>query len=320
MSSKPWTPTFTQGGITSDDILVNPQWYGTTLLEEKVPPSPRAPCTPARCDRPSAPYRLPPRALANAVEIPYCSSDFFAGNASSAESGLPWHFRGAHIVRAVLADLIARHGLGAAKQVVFSGTSAGGIGTLVNADAVAAALPWADVRSLADSGWFVGNQPFGTPNCSTVFTCPATVGVATGIAYWKPAEPADCLAFANASTAYQCFFGPTLRPFLTSRIYTMQYLFDAAQETFDQALPPWSTAAFEYIEATAASLVASFGATQGVFSPACFLHTMITSDQWGTIKIGDRNLPTAFADWWNGGTEHWVDTCFTPDCNKSCPV
>jgi len=80
--------------------------------------------------------------MANATKIflAYCSSDAHAGNRSSGP--LPragtskWHFRGKDIVRAVIAELVVKHGLGGAVQFVLTGGSAGGMATLNNADYV----------------------------------------------------------------------------------------------------------------------------------------------------------------------------------------
>ena len=81
--------------------------------------------------------------MANATKIflAYCSSDAHAGNRSSGpvpHAGTSnWHFRGKEIVRAVVAELVAKHGLGGAVQFVLTGGSAGGMATLNNADYVA---------------------------------------------------------------------------------------------------------------------------------------------------------------------------------------
>ena len=63
---------------------------------------------------------------AHLVWVPYCSGDVYSGQrlgASEETYGL--HFNGHHIIKAVIQDLKARHGLQAASQVLLSGESAG---------------------------------------------------------------------------------------------------------------------------------------------------------------------------------------------------
>ena len=63
----------------------------------------------------------------------------------------PIYFRGARVLRAVIAFLRAE-GLAGAKEVVVSGCSAGGLSTYAHADTWAAALPGARVVAMPDSG------------------------------------------------------------------------------------------------------------------------------------------------------------------------
>ena len=62
------------------------------------------------------------------------------------------------ILDAVLADATTRLGLGAAKRVVLSGGSAGGTATVANCDHVAAAVPGARTRCVADAGFFLDDK------------------------------------------------------------------------------------------------------------------------------------------------------------------
>jgi hypothetical protein len=79
-----------------------------------------------------------PVAGATKVFLVYCSSDAHAGNTSVQSSltpGRQWHFRGKEILRAVMAELVAKEGLSAAATYfVLTGGSAGGMATLNNAD------------------------------------------------------------------------------------------------------------------------------------------------------------------------------------------
>ena len=78
-----------------------------------------------------------------------------AKNATSTSTQL-LYFRGGAILQAVVAQLIARHQLDAATDVVVGGASAGGLSAYLHADKFTAALPSATrVTSLPDSGFFL---------------------------------------------------------------------------------------------------------------------------------------------------------------------
>jgi hypothetical protein len=92
------------------------------------------------------------------VFVPYCSGDVHAGTRTAvAGADFPFFFAGHLIVAAVVADLAASAAvaLGDARAVLLAGSSAGGIGTVINADFVAAQLPRvADFRAAPQGGWF----------------------------------------------------------------------------------------------------------------------------------------------------------------------
>ncbi|MGC8550124.1 MAG: pectin acetylesterase-family hydrolase [Acidobacteriaceae bacterium] len=83
---------------------------------------------------------------ASVVRIAYCSSDDWSGAKSGSGAFNPnddttWNFQGHAIVKAVIDDLIANHGLGQASEIMLTGESAGGLGVYVNANTVAGIIP-----------------------------------------------------------------------------------------------------------------------------------------------------------------------------------
>ena len=106
------------------------------------------------------------------VLVPYCSSDLWLGlktnpnkpfcfvNDSSVDN---FSFRGHTIFRSVFLDLLQRHNLSKAEEIVLSGSSAGGIGVLNHADwvlnhVIRSHSLNAKLTSLVDSGWFINFQ------------------------------------------------------------------------------------------------------------------------------------------------------------------
>jgi hypothetical protein len=93
-----------------------------------------------------------PYAGATLVFVPYCTGDVHAGDATQRYPGSPreWHHKGRPNVKADLAWLAAA--LPAPRQVVLSGSSAGGFGSLVNYDLARAQWPQAAGNLVDDSG------------------------------------------------------------------------------------------------------------------------------------------------------------------------
>ena len=79
---------------------------------------------------------------ANHVFVPYCSSDSWSGRKSKPDNSRDsFRFMGSMIVRQVIADLIPL-GLGNAQgtDLLMAGSSAGGLGVMLNLDKVRAFL------------------------------------------------------------------------------------------------------------------------------------------------------------------------------------
>jgi hypothetical protein len=92
---------------------------------------------------------------ATAAVVPYCTGDEHAGN-NTVASAKTWGyiFDGHTSFTAVIEELIKTRGLGDAKRVLLTGSSAGGIGALLNLDWLANRLPNADVKGAPQAGWF----------------------------------------------------------------------------------------------------------------------------------------------------------------------
>jgi len=105
MSSSPWTPTYTVGGLFDTNMTNNPDFYDATY-----------------------------------VYLPYCSSDSFAANRSASNATFGWNFRGRAILYEII-QIILPKGLASANEVLLSGCSAGGAAVIANVDYVASLLP-----------------------------------------------------------------------------------------------------------------------------------------------------------------------------------
>jgi len=132
-----------------------------------------------------------------------------------------------------------------------------------------------------------------------------------------------CLANPpNGNDTYLCFFGQYVYSSVVSPLFIFQFGTDAAQLTFDQCLNLADPPEFQYAAQVQLQLDEILEGVVGVFSPDCFLHTIVTSSKWNDIKIEDRCLGDCIFDFLNGVRDpsriHKIDKCLVPECNKTC--
>ena len=150
---------------------------------------------------------------ANHVLVPYCSSDSWSGTKEKPIQRDGWRFMGSLIVRQVIADLIPL-GLGQSNgaELLLAGSSAGGLGVMLNLDKVKKFLHEERgirvmVRGVSDSGWFLDREPY-TPGAVA-----ASEAVRQGWKLWEGALPDDC-AREHINEPWRCYFGHRLYPTL----------------------------------------------------------------------------------------------------------
>jgi len=99
------------------------------------------------------------------VYVHYCSSDLWSGTSTASTATGGYNFLGRKIVESVIQDLTDNHNLLTATKVVLSGCSAGAAGVSFNCDDVAAKLPNADFRCVADAPDFFPPDTSIAPGC-----------------------------------------------------------------------------------------------------------------------------------------------------------
>jgi hypothetical protein len=193
MSSDRWPSVRTVGGILSADPTENPHFSD-----------------------------------ANHVFVPYCSSDawsgYATGRAASVEAATDTDdlaFMGGNIVREVIRELADFQQLLFGRELYLAGSSAGGIGVMMNVDSVAAMVSRAGlrVRGIVDSGWFLNNDPFSTVECSAgKGKCSVVQNLQQGVRLWKSRVPAACQQNFQGEI-WKCFLGYKLAPFIQSKFH-----------------------------------------------------------------------------------------------------
>lgn len=163
------------------------------------------------------PAENPHFADANHVFVPYCSSDAWAGYSKAKRGKGNLSFMGGYIVREVIRELADFQQLLVGRELYLAGSSAGGIGVMMNVDTVAAMVSQTNlkVRGIVDSGWFVDNDPFSAMECGSG-KCSVIQNLQRGVMLWNARVPTSCQN-NYPGEAWRCFLGYRLYPFLKSK-------------------------------------------------------------------------------------------------------
>lgn len=223
---------------------------------------------------------------------------------------------GSLIVRQVIADLIPL-GLGRTQggELLLAGSSAGGLGVMLNLDKVKSYLRderdiRVAVRGVSDSGWFLDRDPFAQGAIS------AAEVVKHGWKLWGGSLPEACTN-AHPAEPWRCYFGHRLYPTLkcnffdlcsnwwirfhslnfSAPLFVFQWLFDEAQMKADSVGAPVTKKQWDYIHDTGIALRASLDNVTAVFAPSCIGHSVLSKRDWLSIKIDDISLPEALRCW-----------------------
>jgi hypothetical protein len=255
---------------------------------------------------------------AHHVDVPYCSGDLHSGTQTAPNSwGL--YFSGHLVLDAILTQLDGA-GLRDATDIVFFGASAGGIGTWLNLDWVAARYPRARVVGAPVAGfYFYANAPYtgpgAVPNKLANFS---TEGIAEAYALWGSFVDADC-AEALAANPSACLLANYSFPYITSEVFVTEAQTDQvvleAHDDFPGKVPyPVGSPQEAYMALWAANmtsalapLMAPANARNGVFNPACYIHTSFDP---ALPRIGGLSYIQAFTNWYTGaGASKLMDHC-----------
>lgn len=221
------------------------------------------------------------------------------------------YFRGKHILRGMLSDLLANKGLNKATDVVVSGCSAGGLASWLHTDYYRQILPEAaKVVGMPDSGFFLDYESAKKYHSGMIWVfnqMNATSGVHQG-----------CIAGHSAADQWKCMFAQHTAPFITTPMFPLQSEYDS-----------WQTG--QDLDSTDAKLINQWGANlttliqnnflkadnHGIFLDSCHHHC----GKWGSIRIDGDVQAVAFQKWyddhktkrvWNQKQTYPCDSCCQP--------
>ncbi|CAH0683136.1 unnamed protein product [Spodoptera exigua] len=318
-NSDHWVVYLEGGGYCWDTASCNARWRRRPALMSSTrwPKARRAPAL-LSADAAANPLWHD----SNHVLLPYCSSDMWAGTRSTRHTSGGFVFAGRLIVRAVLADLF-RHGL--TGRMLLVGSSAGGAGVMLHADAARRSLRSKGVRvaAISDSGWFL-DRPTKTRRA------PAATVARLGHTLWRGKPPTSCVR-EHTAEPWLCYFGYRLYPHIRTPLFIFQYLFDSAQLAAEGVRAPRTRSQWDAVHQTGAALLLSLSPVRAAFAPACLAHGALARPEWQAINVSGITLPRAIACWeqrlsgarkrTRGGCapRRLIERCTWPQCNGSCP-
>jgi len=252
------------------------------------------------------PHENPPFHDYYKVWVHYCSSDLFIGNRTVEMKQGTFYFRGQQIMDALIRSLDVHVGISRARNVVLTGTSAGGIGTVFNCNQLQALLPDVSVRCIPDGapGVYAPDLPVFSPECQ---------------------DPDEHFREANAAwNGNQANFDPhswwtTIIPplFIGIAKYDTNTLGRFCVRN-DADINAYGEAMLQKNQ----ELVTQ-SPHVGIWSPSCFAHPLNNEEEWyNGVRVGRDGLTYAqtLQNWVRGeGPIHVWDECSTPlACNPTC--
>lgn len=208
----------------------------------------------------------------NIIYAPYCSSDLWSGSSNQS------HSHGYEIFQAIFHH---QNYFPNAKQIVFTGFSAGGLGLLLNLpDLVPRFSPKSNLRVLLDSAWFIdcSDNPNGISK------------IQQGMIYWNTQLSRSC----RLTDRYKCLLGSeAIRLFPSSvKIFVLQSLFDWTQLQLD----PMNMNSYDFSLKLRDNLRQSSDRIS-IFAPSCPLHGFLFRSNWSKFHIEQRTLVSALNLW-----------------------
>ncbi len=235
----------------------------------------------------------------NRVLVHYCSSDAWAGDAERTLGGRKLEFRGHRVVDAVIEDLMDDSVVGSptlreATDVLVAGSSAGALGVQNNVDRIAARLPWAQVKAVADSGWVPDVEPYG----------PGTLDVrpdaSQGLTYYNAEPDASCVA-ANPKQPAKCLLESFVYPYLTTPTFVYADQRDRLYlGTFGVTGRPTSDAERAWVRNYGRLVREGLERVPAAFSPSVGGHTALSGERFRGVTIDGHTFAETLASWYFG--------------------
>ena len=241
---------------------------------------------------------------AHHVVVKYCSGDLYSGGSNSAHEKNGLWFQGGLIARGVVFDLKRLYpSIDSASIIVWSGQSAGGIGSLFHLDYISTLFPdsavigapvagfyWPTYKTYVGEGSIDVPYPFDSPSLKIFGD------------YWKVEGilPPDCVA----QSGEDCLLADVSVGTIKSRVFFIESQTDSVQLSLHNGVgsEDGSDDQNDYVAEWSLNMTAkikalktrgSVGGQFGAFNPSCYIHTDFNS-QTPLIGSNKTNFYDAF--------------------------
>ena len=264
------------------------------------------------------------------VFVRYCDGGSFTGDRAKplTVNKKRLYFRGRRILDSVLHELI-RRGIDQASEIILSGRSAGALTAIIHADNIRMRLRRvtnASFHVLSDAGFFVDVPSWnGDPIIRSIFRHIYSLHNSS-----KQLNRA-CTRAQKRNQKWRCFFPQYSIPFVTSKIFLLNPLYDLWQIAYLSNvscvfnLTSCNSTELSHImkfrDKTLHGLRSVLKSnSSGVFADACFVHTQcVMNDLWTTITVDNVTMSQAFAEWYRGSKLNRFRIDRPYPSNPTCP-
>lgn len=160
----------------------------------------------------------------NLVWVVYCDGASFTGNQDRpmiSESGDTIYMRGKRVLNAIINDVLKNRKLEDAEALILTGSSAGSMTAIFQADYVASKLPKTiPVRVFSDAGFFIDTSSIGGKNLNEVFrNIYEMQNSSSGLNQ-------DCIKDVGIKKGWQCFYPSKAVNYVKTPIFVLNSLYD----------------------------------------------------------------------------------------------
>jgi len=267
----------------------------------------------------------------NHVWLPYCSGDTHTGGQTK-RNGYDLFFSGANNFEATVARL-QNLGLNNASRIILTGSSAGGIGTMNNADRLQDLVPQAQVMAMPAGGFFFPDTMELSETQllrvlhiidAPVIINPLMTQVVTAL--WDSKLPTACTAaMTDPAQHYKCWGASTNYNYIKTPMLVVENLYDQLQ--IDDlflcfSCDKWDKQFIAYFGDHMYNSL-SKGPTHStrrnsIWAPSCYVHTGNLCLA-GSPKVQGLGLKEVAASWYfDGKDEVLLDECKTSPSSQPC--
>ena len=164
----------------------------------------------------------------NNIVLTYCDGGLFSGNRDKplVGKGKKYYFQGRRVLRSQLEDIKKKMNLTAGKNIILSGTSAGGLSLILQANYIRRFLPEkAKIRGLVDAGYFLDQD-------SIFNTSISNVQFKAMYSLHRPTLSRSCVEKQTVGKKFKCLFPQETIKYVKIPLFLVNSLYDHWQLSY----------------------------------------------------------------------------------------